>query len=62
VLVVRGFAVRRYALHADPGKGYAEAIKAVEATVHAVIQPRHKKATLGSMLGHLRDNKERFSR
>jgi hypothetical protein len=50
-----------HALHPDPGKGYAEAIKAVEAAAHGVIQPRHKKATLGSMIGHLRDNKERFS-
>jgi hypothetical protein len=50
-----------HALHPDPGKGYAEAIKAVEAAAHAVIQPRHKRATLGSMLGHQRDNKDRFS-
>jgi hypothetical protein len=50
-----------HALHPDAGKGYGEAIKAVEAAAHSVVQPNHSKATLGSMLGQLRDNRGRFS-
>jgi hypothetical protein len=40
-----------YAFTPDPGKAYSEAIKAVEAAAHAAIQPKHMRATLGSMVG-----------
>jgi len=50
-----------YALHPDPGKAYGEAIKAVESAAHAVVEPRRAKATLGTMLGQLRTNPDRFS-
>jgi hypothetical protein len=50
-----------YALHPDPVKGYAQAVKAVESAAHAVVEPRNAKATLGTMLGHLRANRDRFS-
>ena len=50
-----------YALHPDPGKAYGEAIKAVESAAHAVVEPRRARATLGTMLGHLRDHPDRFS-
>jgi hypothetical protein len=50
-----------YALRPDPVKAYAQAIKAVESAVHALVQPRNAKATLGTMLGHLRANRDRFS-
>jgi hypothetical protein len=50
-----------HAVHPDPGRGYGEAIKAVEAAAHAAVQPNNPKATLGTMLGHLRGNHGRFS-
>ena len=50
-----------YALHSDPVKAYGEAIKAVEAAAQAVLQPNNRAATLGTMRGHLRSNRERFS-
>jgi hypothetical protein len=50
-----------YALHPDPVKAYAEAVKAVESAAHAVVEPRQKRATLGTMLGHLKANRDRFS-
>ncbi|MET9090953.1 hypothetical protein ABZX72_02570 [Streptomyces cyaneofuscatus] len=43
-----------YGLHPDPERAYSEAIKAVECAAHAVIQPNHKRATLGTMLGELK--------
>jgi len=49
-----------HALHPDPVKGYGEAIKAVEAAAHAVLEPGNPKATLGSMRGHLKANPDRF--
>jgi hypothetical protein len=50
-----------HALKDDPVRAYSEAIKAVEASAHAVIEPNNPKATLGTMLGHLRSNQNRFS-
>lgn len=50
-----------HALHPDPGKAYAEAIKAVEAAAHAVLEPNNRKATLGTMRGHLGANRDRFA-
>ena len=50
-----------YALHPDPVKGYALAIKAVESAAHAVVEPRDAKSTMGKMLGRLRAQPDRFS-
>jgi hypothetical protein len=50
-----------YALHPDPVKGYGEAIKAVEAAAHAVLEPNQQRSTLGTMRGHLRANLNQFS-
>jgi hypothetical protein len=50
-----------HALRPDPEKGYSEAIKAVEAAAHGVLEPNNPKATLGSMRGHLRANQEMFA-
>lgn len=50
-----------HALRPDPVKAYAQAIKAVESAAHALVEPRNTKATLGTMLGHLRSNRGRFS-
>jgi hypothetical protein len=43
-----------YALHPDPPYAYSEAIKAVEAAAHAIIEPTNRKATLGTMLRELK--------
>ncbi|WP_327368677.1 hypothetical protein [Streptomyces sp. NBC_01217] len=43
-----------YGLHPDPVRAYSEAIKAVECAAHAVIQPNHARATLGTMIGELK--------
>jgi hypothetical protein len=45
----------------DAARAYSEAIKAVEAAAHAVVQPRHAGATLGTMLGELRSQRLRFT-
>jgi hypothetical protein len=50
-----------YALHPDPVKGYSQAIKAVESAALAVVEPHNAKATLGTMLGHLKANRGSFS-
>lgn len=39
----------------DPSGAYDKAVKAVEAAMHPVVSPRDRKATLGKMLGVLRD-------
>ena len=50
-----------HALRADPVKAYAEAVKAVESAAHAVVEPRQGRATLGTMLRHLKADRGRFS-
>jgi hypothetical protein len=50
-----------HALHPDPVKAYALAIKAVESAAHAVVDPRDAKSTMGKMLGQLRAHPGRFS-
>jgi hypothetical protein len=50
-----------HALRPDPVKAYALAVKAVESAAHAVVEPRNARATLGTMLGHRRANRGRFS-
>lgn len=50
-----------HALRADPVKAYAEAVKAVESAAHSVVEPRQGRATLGTMLRHLKADRGRFS-
>ncbi|MEV0944305.1 hypothetical protein AB0I90_28565 [Micromonospora wenchangensis] len=50
-----------HAMRPDPPRAYSEAIKAVEAAAHAVVQPRHGKATLGTMLGELKSVPTKFT-
>jgi hypothetical protein len=50
-----------YGRDPDPSKAYSEAIKAVESASQAVIEPSNAKATLGSMLGVIRNSPQRFS-
>jgi hypothetical protein len=50
-----------HALRPDPSRAYSEAIKAVEAAAHAIVQPNHAKATLGTMLGELKNASHKFS-
>ncbi|MFI8784425.1 hypothetical protein ACIGQC_28215 [Streptomyces albidoflavus] len=45
----------------DPVRAYSEAIKAVEGAAHAVIQPNNAKATLGTMLGELKNARHKFT-
>jgi hypothetical protein len=50
-----------HALRPDPEKAYGEAIKAVEAAAQGIVEPNNHKATLGTMRGTLRANRDRFS-
>ncbi|MGI5359947.1 hypothetical protein ACQI4E_32265 [Streptomyces sp. CA-252508] len=50
-----------YGRDPDPTKAYSEAIKAVESASQSVIEPNNAKATLGSMLGVIRNSPQRFS-
>ncbi|CAM5615761.1 hypothetical protein SGLAM104S_02834 [Streptomyces glaucescens] len=45
----------------DPARAYSEAIKAVECAAHAVIQPNNAKATLGTMLGEIKNARHKFT-
>ncbi len=44
-----------YGRQPAPGRAYSEAIKAAEAAAHDTIEPRNAKATLGTMLGVIRN-------
>lgn len=50
-----------FAIYPDPVKAYGEAIKAVEAAAHAIIEPKNTKATMGTMIGHMRKHPADFS-
>ncbi|GHB21390.1 hypothetical protein GCM10010306_012500 [Streptomyces umbrinus] len=50
-----------YGRQPDPSRAYSEAIKAVECVAHAVIQPNHAKATLGTMLGEIGNARAKFT-
>ncbi|WP_237302798.1 hypothetical protein [Streptomyces sp. S063] len=50
-----------YGLHPDPVRAYSEAIKAVECAAHSVIQPNHGRATLGTMLGEIKNARAKFT-
>jgi hypothetical protein len=48
-------------LRPDPVKAYSEAIKAVEAAGHGIIEPDNALPTLGTMIKEIRDNPAQFS-
>jgi hypothetical protein len=50
-----------HSIHPEPGIAYGEAIKAVEAAAHAVLEPNNSRATLGTMLRTVRDHPNQFS-
>lgn len=50
-----------YGLHPDPVRAYSESIKAVESAAHAVVQPNHVRATLGTMLGEIGAARAKFT-
>ncbi|GGU44528.1 hypothetical protein [Streptomyces violascens] len=50
-----------YGRSPDPVRAYSESIKAAEAAAHAVVQPNHPKATLGTMLGEIKNARHKFS-
>lgn len=45
----------------DPVRSYSEAIKAVEAAAHAVVEPNNPNATLGTIIRKLRTHPESIS-
>ncbi|MEV7196224.1 hypothetical protein AB0N81_31135 [Streptomyces sp. NPDC093510] len=50
-----------YGRSPDPVRAYSESIKAVESAAHAVVQPNNAKATLGTMLGEIRNARHKFA-
>ncbi|MEU9072104.1 hypothetical protein AB0D60_35120 [Streptomyces sp. NPDC048306] len=50
-----------YGRDPDPSKAYSEAIKAVESASQSLIEPNNAKATLGTMLGVIRNSPQGFS-
>ncbi|WP_406399812.1 hypothetical protein OH805_12180 [Streptomyces sp. NBC_00879] len=50
-----------YGRHPDPARAYSEAIKSVESAAHAVVEPNNAKATLGTMLGVIRNSPSKFT-
>jgi hypothetical protein len=50
-----------YGSRADPSKAYSEAVKAVEAAAIPVVTPNNTNATLGTIIGELRNNPQKFS-
>ena len=49
-----------YELHPDSPAAYRDAIRAVEAAAHGLIEPNNARATLGTMLGQLRATPDRW--
>ena len=50
-----------YRLRPDPSAAYRDAIRAVESAAHAIIEPNNRSATLGTMLGQLRAEQQRYT-
>jgi hypothetical protein len=51
---------KAYSMEPDFSASYSESIKAVEAAAHALVEPNNTRATLGTMLGHMRSNPGQF--
>lgn len=52
--------IAAYGLDPSPTTAYGESIKAVEAAAHHVIEPNNTKATLGTMIGVVRNSPSAF--
>ena len=50
-----------YRLHPDPPAAYRDAVRAVESAAHAIVEPNNRSATLGTMLGQLRAQPQRYA-
>jgi hypothetical protein len=50
-----------HGLHPDPSAAYRAAVQAVESAAHAMIEPNNAKATLGTMIGQLRNTPQRYA-
>ncbi|MFJ6452256.1 hypothetical protein ACIQNV_37270 [Streptomyces hydrogenans] len=50
-----------YGRSPDAVRSYSESIKAVESAAHAVIQPNNPRATLGTMLGEIKNARHKFT-
>jgi hypothetical protein len=44
-----------YGISPSPSEAYRHAVRAVETAAHEVVSPDHGKATLGTMIGAMRD-------
>jgi hypothetical protein len=51
---------KAHAIRPEFSQSYSESIKAVEAAAHALVEPNNTRATLGTMLGHLRSHPGQF--
>ncbi|MFI5534208.1 hypothetical protein ACIA8O_37300 [Kitasatospora sp. NPDC051853] len=49
-----------YGISPSPHEAYSQAIKAVESAAHAVVEPNNTMATLGSMIGVVRNSPAKF--
>jgi hypothetical protein len=58
---LRAAYAKAYGRDPDATAAYAHAVKAVEAAAIPVISPHHSSATLGTLIGDLRSNRQRFS-
>lgn len=50
-----------YGRHPDPSSAYREAVRAVEAAAAPIISPRNKTATLGTMIGDVRNDPSKWT-
>lgn len=50
-----------YGRNPDPGKGYGEAVKAVEAAAQPVVTPKDSTATLGKMIAAMSDGSDKWA-
>ena len=49
-----------YGVTPNPPSAFSAAIKAVESAAHSIIEPNNAKATLGTMIGQLRNAPGRY--
>jgi hypothetical protein len=50
-----------YGRHPDPGAGYGQSVNAVEAAARPVVSPNDAVATLGKMIGQMRQNPQAWT-
>lgn len=52
---------RIYRRNPDPSGGYSEVVRAVESAAIPVVSPKHRTATLGTVIGDLKAHKDQWS-